>query len=203
MSRATIGFRAHSGWAAFVVLCADARSPNVIDRRRIELIDQEVPSAKQPYHAAKKLELPEAHNLVNRCVERTQLLATQALRALVKNLLEQGHEVVGCGIVLASGRPLPALAATLASHALIHTAEGELFRNAIVHAGESCGLPITGVKERDLFIRASAQLRIPEDKLRLRLVDMGRSIGAPWGQDQKYAALVAWLALAAPSRTKQ
>jgi hypothetical protein len=197
MSRAAIGVRTHSGWAALVVVAGDARSPRVIDRRRIELVDQEVREAKQPYHAARELPLPEAEKLLSRCTQRTKLLARQALRAVTKNLLEQGHDLVGCGIVLASGRSLPALAATLASHALIHTAEGELFRNAIAHAGQHCGLPVTGVKERDLFARASTQLRIPDGKLRRCLVDMGQSVGPPWSQDQKHAALVGWLALAA------
>ncbi len=184
-------------------MAGDARSPKVIDRRRIELVDQQTPGAKQPYHAAQKLELPEAKKLLSRCAQRTNLLARQALLAVTKNLREQGHAVVGCGIVLASGRPLPALAATLASHALIHTAEGELFRNAIAHASQRCKLPVTGVKERELFARAATQLRISEDKLRRCLTEMGQPVGPPWGQDQKHAALVAWLALATASRKKE
>jgi hypothetical protein len=29
-----------------------------------------------------------------------------------------------------------------------------------------------------------------------RLLELGRPLGPPWTQDQKYAALVAWMALA-------
>src|SRR5262249_46704682 len=96
---------------------------------------------------------------------------------------------------LGSGRVLPELRSILASHALIHTAEGEFFRKALVEAGEHCGLPIVGVKERELFERASAHFRMPAGALERRIAELGRSIGPPWTQDQKYAALVAWLAL--------
>ena len=106
----------------------------------------------------------------------------------------------GAGILLASGRPLPGLAATLASHALIHTAEGELFREALAQASESAGLTVLGVREREAYERGAAALRLASDKLRLRLSEMGRAVGAPWTQDEKLAALAAWLVLAEASR---
>ena len=36
---AALGLRAHSGWAALVVVAGPRSSPAVVDRRRIELID--------------------------------------------------------------------------------------------------------------------------------------------------------------------
>jgi len=79
----------------------------------------------------------------------------------------------------------------------MHAAEGELYRDALVHAGAACGLPVTGVPERDLDDRAAAALRLPVAELRRRVVELGRACGPPWAQDQKSAALVAWVALAA------
>jgi len=197
-TRAALGFRAHSGWAALVVVAGPARSLVVIDRRRVELIAPGIP--KQPYHAAEKLDLKEAEKLVGRCADTAYRLARQALRAVLDGLRHTGHDVVGCGILLGSGRPATSLAATLASHALIHTAEGELFRGALTRASEHCGLPVMGVRERELYERSAARLRTSVGDLQLRISEMGRAIGPPWTQDQKQAALVGWLVLTAASR---
>jgi hypothetical protein len=195
--RAALGFRAHSGWAALVVVAGPRRSPAVIDRRRVELIAPGIP--RQPYHAAEKLDLKEAERLVGRCANTAARLAQEAVRAVVEELRDKGHEVAGCGILLASGRPLPTLAATLASHALIHTAEGELFRDALARASRQCGLPVTGVRERELYERGAKEFRMAPNQLRRHVAEMGRALGPPWTQDQKHAALVGWLALAAAS----
>ena len=90
--------------------------------------------------------------------------------------------------------------AQAASHALIHTAEGELFRKALVNASERYGLPVTGVKERELFDRGTVDLHIPVDKLKRHVAELGRAIGPPWRQDEKLAALAGWVALAAASK---
>lgn len=197
--QAAVGLRAHSGWAALVVVAGPSRSPAVIERRRIELADPTIPGSKQPYHAAEGLDLKEAEELLRRCTDRTRLLARRALRTVIDKMRGTGHEVIGCGILLGSGRRATTLAATLASHALIHTAEGELFRDVLVHASEHCDLPVTGVRERDLYDRGAAELRVAADELRRRVTEMGRAIGPPWRQDEKLAALVGWLALAGRS----
>lgn len=199
-TRAALGFRAHSGWTALVVVAGPLRSPAVIDRQRVELVDPAIPEAKQPYHAAAQLDLREAEKLVKRCADKAESLACQALRQVIEDLRKKGHEVVGCGILLGSGRPTTTLASTLASHAMIHTAEGEHFRNAIRAASKRHDLPVTGVKERELLARGSAELRIQADELERRVSEMGRPIGPPWAQDQKHAALVGWLALVRASR---
>ena len=195
-----MGFRAHSGWAALVVVAGPPRSPVVVDRRRIELVDPAMPAAKQPYHAAQKLDLKKAGELVRRCTEESRRRARRALRAVLDDLREKGHDVVGCGILLGSGRPATTLAATLASHALIHTAEGELFRDVLIRASEHYDLRVTGVRERELYARGAAELGATADALQRRVTEMGRAVGSPWTQDEKHAALIGWLALAARSR---
>jgi hypothetical protein len=196
---AAIGCRAHSGWAALVIVSGPVSSPRIIDRRRIVIADPTIPGSKQPYHAAEKLPFRQAEQLVKRCTERSRALARQELRAAVEQSRNSGHEVAGCGLVLASGRPLPDLAATLASHALIHTAEGELFRNVIADASRELNVPVTGVKKRELLARASAVLGKSDAELQRYLQKMGRALGPPWTEDEKYATLAAWLALSASS----
>jgi hypothetical protein len=192
---ATIGCRAHSGWAAIVVIAGTSEAPEVIFRRRIEICDAAIRGSKQPYHSAEPLPFPDAKAHLKCCSDSTQRLSREAFQTLGADLTSKGYELKGFGMILGSGRPLPELKAILASHALIHTAEGEFYRRALIEAGEHCGLPVTGVRERELFEQASARLRQPVDQIQQRIAELGKTIGPPWTQDQKYAALVGWLAI--------
>ena len=194
--RAAVGFRAHSGWTAFVILVGSPRSLVVLDRGRIELVERDARWFKQPYHAAAGMDLKDAEEFLKRCASASRLLARRAIRQLSNDLRKKGHALSACGIVLGSGRPLPPLASTLKSHALIHTAEGILFREALVRASKDCKLPVCGVAERELYSRAATELHSSEAVLRKRLGEMGKAIGPPWRQDEKHAALTAWMALA-------
>jgi hypothetical protein len=88
----------------------------------------------------------------------------------------------------------------LPSHPLLHTAEGELFRNAIMTACGNYGLSVTRVKEREALIRSSSGLGISEAGIQQHLARMGKTIGPPWRQDEKSATRAAWLALAADAQ---
>ena len=201
MKPAALGFRAHSGWAAAVAITGSPRSPEVVDRCRIELLDRSIPGAAQPYHEAAELDLKQAEKLIERCIVSSRRLAVQGLHNFIANLRTKGYEPAACGILLASGRPLGTLESVLASHAMIHTAEGELFREALRYASEECGLPVTRVKERDLFTEMAAKAGVPEAEVKRHLAEVGRRIGPPWRQDEKSATLAACLALnAAPQR---
>ena len=193
---AALGFRAHSGWAMLVVLAGPVADPRVLKRQRVELAEPGIPGSKQPFHAAEGLDLPEAEKLVGLCTRTSRALALRAVRGAVADLRKGGHDVAGCGLLLAAGRPLPKLAAILASHALIHAAEGELFRDVLRHAGGKCGLSVTGVVERELRGRCAQALGLSEAALAGRLDGWRAVLGPPWGKDEKEAALVAWLALA-------
>jgi uncharacterized protein YifE (UPF0438 family) len=91
----------------------------------------------------------------------------------------------------------------LASHALIHTADGELFREALLHASARCGLRDFTIKERELLERAGQALRLKSTVLMDRVTELGRSFGAPWSQDEKFATIAAWLALRASLRSRR
>jgi hypothetical protein len=194
--RASLGLRAHSGWAALVALAGSAESAMVVIRRRIETADPNIRGSKQPFHAAEPLDLPDAEALIKECTESTRRLSRQALKTAIGDLREKGFEVSACGVILGSGRSLPALESILASHALLHTAEGEFYRQALVEAGKHCGLKVVGIKEREAYDQGAAQLGLSVATLERRIAELGRGIGPPWTQDQKYAALVGWLALA-------
>jgi len=195
MAKLAIGFRAHTGWAVAVALAGPPSAPAVVDRRRLDLTDPEVP--RQAFHVAADLDAGAAEELVERATRTAETLAERAVRGLVGELASAGHQVAGAGVTLGSGRQLGTLAQVLASHAAMHAAEGELYREVLVHASAACALPVTGVPERDLYDRAAAVLRVPVPDLRRRVAELGRACGPPWAQDQQSAALVAWVALAA------
>jgi hypothetical protein len=182
--RIALGFRVHSGWAAMVAAAGTVAAPRIVERRRIVIADADLPGSKQPYHAAADLPIPKAEALVRRATDSSRALAAEATEASLQALRSLGHDVGACGVVLGSGNPLPELGRILASHALIHTAEGEMFRDAVVRAARLHGLPVAGLRAKEI------------DATALRRIDsLGELIGPPWTQDQKFATLAALTAL--------
>ncbi len=171
------------------------RRPEILDRRRIEIADGKIPGSRQPYHAAEGLPLAKAKNLLDRFEAGSAKLAHKAVGDLARDLTSRGYRIAGCGLLLASGRPLPPLESVLASHALIHAADGEHFRHALARACARRGLSVLRVAERELYAAASTRFRISAEVLQTKVNEAGKPLGPPWTADQKLAALVAWLAL--------
>jgi hypothetical protein len=193
---AAVGFRVHSGWAAVVAVCGPAQTPVVVDRRRIELVKPFTYTFRQPYHTAEKMPLQEATKFIRRVQSDAEKLAVASLRSLQKDVAEGEFKIVRGVLLLASGRALPKLEQILASHALIHTADGELFRGSLRAACGLCALPVEGIKEKELFAVASKTLCVQPAVLKQRVAALGKALGPPWSQDEKFAALGAWLTLA-------
>lgn len=198
MKRAAIGVRAHSGWGALVAVTNNAGTVEVINRRRVNIIAPGTPRAKQPYHFAENLELAEAEAFIDKCSAASERLALSAIRELVGELRDRHYRLVGSAVLLASGRPLPPLSKILASHALIHAAEGEFFRRMFWKAFEDLDLTVTGVRERDLDECAHTTFGRAATGMQQQISTLGRVLGPPWTQDQKAAALAALLLLANP-----
>jgi hypothetical protein len=142
------------------------------------------------------MDLPKAEELINSVIAAVDRSALAAVRAFAETISGKNQKIACCGIVLASGRTVPSLEATLRSHAMVHTAEGELYRAAIARAAKNLSWRCVRVPERDLYKLAAKRLGIPEPKLKTRITEMGRAVGSPWSADEKCATLVAWLALA-------
>ena len=164
----------------------------MVVRRRVELSRR---TPRQPFHAAEGRPFAAAEALIRRSTDEATTLAERAVEAAIAELRATGYEPVAGGLLLAAGRSLPGLRDVLASHALIHAAEGELFRDVLRQASRRCGLRVTEVRERDLEERAARSLRRSAAELGRRLAAWGKTLGPPWTQDEKRAALVAWLAL--------
>ncbi|MBI2685314.1 MAG: hypothetical protein HYX27_03285 [Acidobacteria bacterium] len=169
--RTALGFKTHSGWAAMVAVGSADGRVRVVDRRRIELVEETW--AKQPYHAAERLPIAEARALVTRGIAAARVVAARELR----NVIAELGDVAGCAVVV--GQPMPewSVDEILAVHFRMHKAEGLLFQDVLLRAADDCGLVGLGIREKEL---GSVQVR---------------AVGPPWGSDQKAAAAAAMFAL--------
>jgi hypothetical protein len=190
--RAAVGIKTHSGWAAVVVVGQSDSRRQIIERSRIELVDpQEAAWAKQPYHAAEGLEKARARDIVNRGVEASRRVALKEVRRLKERLREARHDVVGCAVLVGSPMPNWTIDQILAVHVRMHKAEGVMFPDALARAADACGLPIVLVPESEAGALAERSLATPVTALMDEIAMLGKSVGPPWGRDQKYAALAA------------
>jgi hypothetical protein len=196
MKRAAIGVRMHSGWGALVAVSNSAGTVQVIDRRRVAITTRGTPGANQPYHFVEDLELLAAEKFLADCFAASKRLALAAVQDVVSELRGRQYRVVGSAILLASGRPLPPLSSILASHALIHAAEGEFFREAFSRACEGLDLSVTGFRERNLDECFQTTFGKAAIRMRQRVSIFSRSLGPSWTKDQKTAALAALVVLA-------
>src|SRR5262250_2478517 len=147
--KVTFGLKAHSGWAALVVVGERDGDLTVVDRRRIELVKDEW--ARQPYHAAEDLKPDAARDLVKRGVEAARRIAVREVRAAVKRERERENEVTACAVLVAGPMPDWSVEEILAVHFRMHKAEGVLFQNVLVQAAKKCKLNVLSVIEKELM----------------------------------------------------
>jgi hypothetical protein len=194
--KVAFGMKAHSGWAALVVLGTRSGELQVVDRCRLELVEKNEASwAKQPYHAAEHLNAGDARELVRRGLESARRIAVREMRTAVKGAREAGHEVVACAVLVADPMPDWTVDEILAVHFRMHKAEGMLFRDALTRAVGACGLRLLSVAEKQLDEYAERALLTSVNSLRKTIASLGKPVGPPWGKDQKDAALAAMIAL--------
>jgi hypothetical protein len=191
--KVAFGMKAHSGWAALVVVGTRDGDFTVVDRRRIELVEDEW--AKQPYHAAEDMERGAARALVERGIEAAQRIAVREMRAAVGREQERKNTVTACAVLVANPMPDWSIEEILAVHFRMHKAEGVLFRDVLVRATKASGLRLVAIPEKLLTKHAESALGSPMSRLAKRVMTLGKSVGPPWGKDQKDAALAAMIAL--------
>jgi hypothetical protein len=189
-TRAALGFKLHTGWAALVVAARPRDHVEVLLRRRIELLppDQSVP--RFVYHEAAELAPAESSKLVKRAGRAAQAAANAALAGVLAELRTRGVSIDAAGVATGSTTLPSELSAILAAHTLIHAAEGVLFQDAAAEACAARGLKVIRVRERDLWSKLGGDVRDEVDGLR-------GLIGPPWGADQKTATAAALVALGA------
>jgi hypothetical protein len=193
---AALGFKLHTGWAALVAVNGTGAKFEVLLRRRIELLPPGDSIPRFMYHRAAQISLTEATQLI----QQAEVAAVDAARLAVSEALDHLHAlhvIVKAAGIATGSKPVPTdLVAVLRSHPMIHTAEAALFQRALASACEKCGLAVTSAREREIWAQAAKAIGSKEALLHKRVEDLRKSVGAPWGSDQKTATAYALLALA-------
>jgi hypothetical protein len=194
--RAALGWSVHTGWAVLVAVSGTGASAAVVDRRRIEMMPhRDVKLPRFVFHAAQKMAPAAAERFVREANQLSSTNARAAIQAAAGELRAGGYEIAASGIVVGNKRLEAPLAAILESHALIHTAEGQLFRDAIRRACDSLKLPVTEIGGKELEARAAKVLHLSAAALAERLARIGSAAGRPWSKDHRQACLAALIAL--------
>jgi hypothetical protein len=201
-----LGVRTHSahgaeagGWAAYVVLGGPAAGPSLLVRGRMQLCDAEIEGSNQPFHRVsaiypfdhtQPMDFETGEAFVERCRTSSQDLAGGALESIISTY----GALKVCCVLTGPERPLPPLRTIFASHGLMHAAEREFYREAVRDAAVRRGIATEMVKEKDLPALAE---RLPGTQASRRdaLNAFGKQVGSPWAQDEKFAAIAAWLGL--------
>ena len=199
------GLKAHSGWAALVVVgrkeCRHGipvdtcdGQPVVVDRRRLSLVERQW--AKQPFHAAQRHKADAARDVVRRGTEQVHRKALEQMRESIEREAQRGHHVLACAVLVPAQMPEWTTEEILAVHFRMHKAEGVLCPDALVRAATACGLPVMAVPVKSPDAYAATMLGTGEAlRLAKTVHGLGKAVGPPWAKDQKEAAYAALVAL--------
>ena len=186
----TIGVSDHGGWAVLVTVAGDG---TLLDRRRIELVDEGLP--KIPHHSeGQGLPIDEAVALVERVrlsAERHAKLGLDALAMAVPG------SILGVALRQCPQLP-PTIAERIKDYRAQNVADWVMYRRALAAAAEARGWAVHWYNAKKVFDAASEALNIQD--LDAHFLRLRKSIGPPWSQDHKLAMAAAIVAAKAGSR---
>jgi hypothetical protein len=180
---AIIGISDHGGWA---VLVTAARDGTLLDRRRVELIDDDLPAIPH-HHEGQTLPINAAIALVERVrisAERHAVAALDAVVAAVPNVR---------GVALRACQPLPpTIAERITDYRARNVADWVMYRTAIAAAAEARGWPVYWFDSKTVCDAATRVLRI--DDFEAHFAGMRKDLRSPWNSDHKLAMAAAIVA---------
>jgi hypothetical protein len=187
------GVADHNGWAVFVCVSAKDGVPEVVDRRRVELIEPGLPN--QPYeHETLGLNTAEAERLVREVRESAGHCAERALSRLRSSL--GSNLVVSLALRAAPLRCLPGTVAEgHASRPVMMRADAMLYYDALCTSATSLGISVATFPRGEERLRAAEATATTAERLDQFLSGLRASLGPPWQQDHQAAAARAIAAL--------
>jgi hypothetical protein len=172
-----IGVSDHGGWAVLVTVTRDGK---LLDRRRVELVDDDLPAIPH-HHEGQLLPPDEARALVERVrtsAERHAAVALDAVGMAVPRIL---------GVALRICPPLPpTIVERIKDHRARNVADWVMYRQALAAAASARGWLVYWYDAKHSLAAASDFL------------DVRKVVGPPWNQDHRLAmagAIVAAKAL--------
>jgi len=175
-----IGVSDHGGWAVLVTV---ARDGTLLDRRRVELVDEGLPRLPH-HHDGQGLPLDEAVALVERVrvsAERHAVLALDAITTAVPRIL---------GVTLRNCPQLPpSIAERIKDYRAQNVADWVMYRKALASAAEARGWPVHWYDAKKVLDAASQAFGF--GNLDVHFLEVRRTFGPPWDKDHKLAMAAA------------
>jgi hypothetical protein len=178
---AIVGVSDHAGWAVLMTVQPDG---TVVDRRRVALIDEGIPSMPH-HHDAQHLPRDEGVALV----ERVRSSAERTARTVLETLAGDVAVAIG-GIALRACPTLPpTVAERIASYRAQCVADWVMYRETLADAARARGWTVSWFDAKRVAGDAAATLGI--DSIHDLLRDTGKALGVPWQNDHKVAMAAA------------
>jgi hypothetical protein len=181
---AIIGVSDHFGWAVLVTATSDG---TLLDRRRVRLVDEDLPSDPH-HHEAQRLPLEKALDLIERVrvsAERHAMLALDAVAGTVSARI-RGIAMRECP------RLPPTVAERITNYRAQNVADSVMYRQALARAAEARGWAVHWYDARKVLDAVPDALHVED--IEAHFLEMRRSIGPPWGRDQRVAMAAAIVA---------
>lgn len=194
-----VGVAEHNGWAILVSAAAITGQPMVVDRRRVPLVENGVPS--QPYHH-ETLAMPDAaaEQLLRKVERSIAGCVTLAFERLASDLSSR-YRVSAIAI---RHPPLPHLPPTVAEvHGSYHTqcrADGMLYHLAICDAARRRRWKVHFHHRGEEFAKAAAALEVSRDEVERFIVGLRETLKPPWTAEYRHAFAAAIAVLKRDSR---
>jgi hypothetical protein len=175
-----VGVSDHGGWAVLVTV---ARDGTLLDRRRVELVDEGLP--KIPHHSeAQRMPLDKAVELVERVrmsAEKHAVLALDGVANVVPRIR---------GVALRKCPPLPpTIAERIQDYRAQNNADWVMYRKALATAAEARGWAVHWYDAKTVLDAAKQALGVED--LDAYFLRVRKDIGPPWNNDHKLAMAAA------------
>ena len=199
---ATVGVTEHGNSAVLVAVASDGQ---LLDRRRVDLTDRELPT--HPHHHegswavgryinspwAREISLAEAIELVERVRQSAARGARDHLKALAASL---SIPISSIAIRICPVVP-PTTEECITDNHVQTFADSVMYRMALATAAEARGWSVYWYDRKLVFLEAATTFDCEDiDGL---LLGMGRSIGPPWQANHKLATAAALAATEKPA----
>lgn len=191
---AIVGIADHGGWAILVTVAMVNGEPTVIDRRRVALIEEGIPT--QPYHHdTVALSASDGEQLLRKVKRSVDSFTAIALDRLSADL-GPAHSVSAIAIRQPPLDELPATAAEAhRDYYVFCRADAMLYHSAIVAAARERGWKVLSHRRGEEIAKAASALGTSTARVE-RLVSEPRStLGPPWTAEHRnaFAAAIAGL----------
>lgn len=178
---AYVGVADHAGWAMLITVDEDGI---LLDRRRVELIDEGLPKLPH-HHEAQSLPSDAAVELIDRVRACAGARARSALSALVR---EMKDPVVGIAMRRCPDLPESVLQ-RIADYRAQCVADTVMYREALAEAAREQGIGVQWYEPKRVFAAAARALQ--RESIADLLAATGARLGPPWQRDHRMAMAAA------------